>query len=169
MNVSTAFMGRDYPREWPIDPLEQVHMPQEDTVHYALDTPIGIAQWQTMLPGVGDGILYLGPNRRPFSISLFHQLRCLNVLREAIVPGLKHAGHGHRDVDEQSELVRHCMGYIRQMILCRSELRLENVRIPRARSVTNSDVTHTCQDWQAVYAAAEMNHREHTAHARAEL
>jgi hypothetical protein len=166
LNVSTAFVRRGYPRGWSIGPLQQVHMPQEDTVHYALDTPTGSAEWETMLPGAGDGLIYLGPERHPFSISLFHQLRCLNILRKAIVSGLKHVDHDHRDVGVQSELVRHCMGYIRQMILCRSDLRLENVRIPRARSVTNSDVTHTCKDWQAVYVAAERNNQEYAAEVR---
>jgi hypothetical protein len=166
LNEWIAFVGRDYPREWSIGPLEQVHMPQEDTVHYALDTPAGSAEWDTMLPGGGDGVLYLGPQHRPFSISLFHQLRCLNILRLAMVADLQRSNEGLPKTDGHSELVRHCAGYLRQMILCRSELRLENVRIPRARSVTNSDVTHTCKNWQSVYSAAERNRREHAAQAQ---
>jgi hypothetical protein len=136
-------------------------MPQEDTIHYALDNPVGVAQWSTMLPTNGTGMLYLGPDLHPFSIGLFHQLKCLNILRVALTEELSRYNTTVPKQAEQSDLVKHCMGYIRQMILCRSELRLENVKASHGRSVTNSDVTHTCKDWSAVYAAAEANHQHY--------
>lgn len=50
------------------------------------------------------------------------------------------------------------MNYLRQMILCRADTRLEpayNIIGPR---IVTSSITHTCNDWSAVYAAAEENY-----------
>ena len=58
-------------------------------------------------------------------------------------------------------LARHCMNYLRQMILCRADTRLEPVRSPIGHARTMSEVTHVCQDWSTVYEAAEENQREY--------
>jgi hypothetical protein len=152
-----GYSGQDYPREWPSEPLERVHMPVEDSVHYALDTATGVAEWKTMLPS-GDGVLHLGPDKRQFTISLFHQLRCLNVLRAAMLLELDRVNEGPPEQDWQTPSTHHCMSYIRQTVLCRANLRLESVKAPYGLSVTNSDVTHTCRDWTVAYNAAEDNY-----------
>ncbi|KAF8257284.1 hypothetical protein EI94DRAFT_1632208, partial [Lactarius quietus] len=43
--------------------------------------------------------LYLGPQRQPFSISLFHQLRSLDVIRRDVTEMLP---------QEETQLCRHC-------------------------------------------------------------
>ena len=156
--MRAGYLGHDYPQTWGLPPLDAVHMPLENTVHYTPDTPAGIAEWSTTLPS-GGGLLHLGPAKRPFSISMFHQLRCLGILRGTLVRELQRK-HLPAPVDSDLDpLVRHCMGYIRQMVLCRSELRLESVRSPFTNRATISDVTHTCRDWSAVYDAAEENYQ----------
>ncbi|KAL1737092.1 hypothetical protein EV714DRAFT_265904 [Schizophyllum commune] len=153
-----TFRGWDYPETWDIGPLEDVHMPYENTVHYALDTPAGIEQWKTMLPP-GGGMLYLGPDKRPFSISVFHQLRCLDILREELVVQFQHADEP--PPEKQSPLVNHCMNYIRQTVLCRADLTMESIRGLNYSTSTVSDVTHVCQDHTTIFRAAEENWKEY--------
>ena len=79
----------------------------EDTVHYAVDTAEGAQHWNALIPG-GDGVIRLGPNKRPFSISMVHQLRCLDVIRVA-------ATERTLSLDGERSVVRHCMNYLRQV------------------------------------------------------
>ncbi|KZV85740.1 hypothetical protein EXIGLDRAFT_622690 [Exidia glandulosa HHB12029] len=132
--------------------MDKVHKPSEDTVHYAYETSLGALESNSTLPS-GGGIIHLGPNQRAFSISMFHQLRCLNIMGRDV--SIRASTAAPR---ESTALEQHCMNYLRQMILCRSSIRLESgINIEGGRLVTSS-VTHTCSDWSAVYSAAEANY-----------
>ncbi|KAI0833599.1 hypothetical protein BC628DRAFT_1307901, partial [Trametes gibbosa] len=135
----------------------------EDSFHYALDTDIGIAEWNATLPP-GGAVLYLGPDRRPFTLSLFHQLRCLNIVRDTIVR--IHQDPSSARTRSSSRLVEHCMNYLLQTVIRRGDLRLETVRAYRGLQVTVPDVAHTCKDWSAVYRAAEDNYDKYIEHMR---
>ncbi|KAG6810540.1 hypothetical protein H0H92_011427 [Tricholoma furcatifolium] len=152
-----TYRGLDYPQTLDIPQLEKVHMSIENTVHYAIDTPLGIAEWNATLP-TSRGMLYLGEDLQPFSISMFHQLRCLNIIRETIVTRKHQGRQAKAGIDA---LTHHCMNYIRQMVLCRTDLRLESVRRSGGAHVTVPYVTHTCNDWTAVYRAAEENYENY--------
>jgi hypothetical protein len=130
----------------------------EDTVHYALDTPLGRAEWRARLPA-GDGLLRLGPSGRVFTLGLFHELRCLDTIRFALDDIFSHPERATPDEDSQPPLVKHCMDYLRQMVLCHADLTLLNIKsvLGQAHSQT-SDITHTCKDFSAVFAAAEENY-----------
>ncbi|PBK61871.1 hypothetical protein ARMSODRAFT_622999 [Armillaria solidipes] len=41
------------------------------------------SEWETLFPR--NGLIVLGPHEQVFSISMFHQLRCLNVIRNTTV------------------------------------------------------------------------------------
>lgn len=144
---------------WDILPLDTVKLSMENSVHYDIDTPLGITEWNSTLPSSG-GMLYLGPDRRPFSISMFHQLRCLDILRAEIVLQAKRKESGETN-RPASMLAVHCMNYMRQMVMCRSNLRLESVRKSAGAHVTVPYVTHKCKDWSRVYEAAETNWEEY--------
>jgi hypothetical protein len=133
-------------------------MPFENTIHYALDTPLGIAEWNSLTPPDG-GVLRLGPNKRTFTISMFHQLQCLNVVRESLALEHSRVGVPPPVAEEQPQDVRDCMDYLRHAVLCRAELRLENVKAWGHGTIhtTEAEVTHTCRDWGAVYDAAKEN------------
>jgi hypothetical protein len=133
-------------------------MPFENTVHYGIDDPLGDAEWRTLLPA-GQGLLHLGPHQRPFTISMFHQLDCLNTIREAAVFEISRIGTPQPEVEEQPPKVQECMDYIRHMVLCRAELRLENVKQwgPGTEHTTAPETTHSCKDWRLVYETAEEN------------
>ncbi|KAI0815993.1 hypothetical protein BC628DRAFT_31511 [Trametes gibbosa] len=153
-----TYYGDDYPFAWPLPPLQTAHLAHEDSFHYDLDTDLGIAEWNATLPR-GGAVLHLGPKRSPFTLSLFHQLRCLNIVRDVVVQ--VHQDPISAATRRSSRLVEHCMNYLRQTVVCRGDLRLETVRAYPSTKVTVSDVTHTCKDWSAVYKAAEDNYDDY--------
>ena len=148
---------------WPLPPLADARLFHEDSVHYALDTPTGKAAWKATLPR-GGAVVHLGPDARPFTVSMFHQLRCLDILRELLVDLYWDESPGAQVA--RPELAAHCMNYLRQTVMCRADMRLEHVRSENDSKVTVSEVTHVCKDWTAVYDAAESNYGEFLARLR---
>ncbi|KAI0315986.1 hypothetical protein OF83DRAFT_1025891, partial [Amylostereum chailletii] len=151
------YLGRDYPQEWPLDLGPPVHMSFSDSAHYALDTDLGRAEWNASLPR-GGATVRLGGARRPFTVGMFHQVRCLDILRETYAAYYADDSPGATVPPPARAMARHCMNYVRQMVLCRADLRLENARTDMGNRKAESEVTHTCRDWSAVYAAAEENY-----------
>jgi hypothetical protein len=129
-------------------------------VHYDLDSPVAAMEWNTTLPS-GGATIHLGPDQRVFTVSLFHQMRCLNIIRESLAE--VYADLSSKPAISHEALTRHCMNYLRQMILCRADTRLEPVRSNIGRGIAMSEVTHTCLDWSVVYEAAEANRRDYLA------
>ena len=113
-----------------------VFMTFEDTHHYSINTTISEFEWNTTLPAEG-AVVFLGPHRRPFTVSVFHQLRCLNIVRMAILQVHQGVLLGSRG--DGGELVNHCMNYLRQMVLCRTDTTLETVRATTGR---RSGISH---------------------------
>ncbi|KAJ7178757.1 hypothetical protein C8R43DRAFT_974367 [Mycena crocata] len=148
-----TFIGDDYPRVWPIKlPENKVIIAIHDTVRYQLDTEDGAAEWAASSPG--NGMIYLGGHCRPFSISMFHQIRCLDNLRRAFVGVHNGTGSTRRDAVDW-EVTRHCLNYLRQMVFCRSDPYLDSILgypVPNAHPDTDQ-----CHDWSAVYQEAQMN------------
>ena len=130
-------------------------MSLEDSVHYSVDTPAGEAEWASILPP-GGPVVYLGQDQRPFTVSMLHELRCLDIIRHNIVEF--YGDDSPNATIAQPALTRHCMNYVRQMILCRADMRLESVRAPHGHRMTVSEVTHTCRDWTKVMEAAAENY-----------
>jgi len=147
---------------WAIPPLGRVHLAVEGSVHYSLYSD---AAWNSTLPS-GGGLLHsIDTNTQEeqiYSISMFHQLRCINIVRREILQRAKDRII-HRDLPPPSRLSHHCMNYLRQMILCQSDVRLQSCRSDRGSQITVAYVTHTCNDWSAVYDAAEENERAYLA------
>ena len=92
-------------------------------------------------------------------VSMFHQLRCLDIIREVIVDF--YLDTSPDATISRPAIVQHCMNYLRQAVMCRGDLHLETVRASGGPQVTVSAVTHSCKDWTAVYEAAEENWREY--------
>ena len=121
----------------------------EPTKHYQLSGHNADAEWAALAPN--NEILYLGSHRQPFSISIFHQLRCLDIIRRDVADALP---------QEESRLSGHCLNYMRQMVLCRTDLSVDPImgreHEPEVRAETNQ-----CVDWRRVYQKLEENQREH--------
>jgi hypothetical protein len=120
----------------------------EDSVHYQINTEDGRAEWASLAPG--NGLVYLGEQPgRPFSISMFHQLRCLNILREDIV-----------GAESNAALSRHCLNYLRQMIMCRGDAQLENILLASKKTSQPFFVrpgSYVCNDWNFVLEEVKKN------------
>ena len=144
-----AYVGSDYPRTWDIGSLPPIRMNIEATRHYQLSGHNADAEWAALVPN--NGTLHLGPQRRPFSISLFHQLRCLDIIRRDVIEALP---------QEESKLSRHCLNYMRQMVLCRTDLAVDPV-LGRELEAEVRPETNQCVDWRPVYQKLEENQREH--------
>lgn len=120
--------------------------------HYRLDTLDGAAEWSSLVPN--DGLIYLGPYRQPYSISMLHQLRCLDIIRNETIrdPG---------DTSKPTALARHCLNYLRQMVMCRGDLELESFQFASNKNPINLHGVYECKDWEAVYAEVRRNQKEH--------
>lgn len=124
-----------------------------DTVRFDLRSEEGMADFANSLPS-GGHLVYIRPEGNataepePYTVTLFHQLRCLDVIRQ-----------GYTKVPEEPSprLLHHCINYLRQTILCRPSLLLEPVTTPMGL-VSDAGYDAVCRDWEAVYKEAERNH-----------
>ncbi|KAK0185496.1 hypothetical protein F5146DRAFT_1005480 [Armillaria mellea] len=149
--LNYSYLGHDYPQEWNVPGLadSEVYTYVGNSEHYNLDTQLAVSEWDRLLPP-GGGMLHLGPNQQPFSISMFHQLHCLNIIRAGLM-------ESKRAADEQP--LQHCMNYLRQMVLCRADGQLQSVRRSTGGGVTAWSQPRVCRNWRTVYDAAEANFR----------
>lgn len=127
--------------------------------HFRLDAEDGILEWKAMIPG-GDGIIHLGAHHQPYGISMFHQLRCLDIIRDETVRD-RSAG------DNISELGRHCLNYIRQMVICRGDLELESFQFASHKNPIDLFGVYECKDWEGVYTLVKKNQEKHKSRLRA--
>lgn len=128
-------------------------MSLEPTIHYQLEGPEADADWDALAPR--KGIIHLGSQSHPFSIALFHELRCLDIFRQEI---LSFRQENSTRVQELSALSRHCLNYLRQTTLCRADMSL--IAILGHHHGELFPDTYECKDWRRVYAALEDNQEQ---------
>lgn len=106
------------------------------------------AQWYGMT-STSDGFVRLGPENRLFVVVMFHELHCLRVLNMGFSNSTD-AGDAH---------LEHCLTYLRQSVLCGSDLTLEPGDF-EDRDVETERVgaTHVCKDWSTLYGLVEDNY-----------
>ena len=146
---------------------EPIAMRVSDVSSYLLDSDIGAAEWAKLVPPRREGqLVYVkddtsDPNNasdvRKYSVTLFHQLKCLDVIRrQYILPLLPSTGvEGENRTPPVMPITRHCMNYLRQTIWCRPSLWLESVK--NATETVSKSYDAVCRDWNEVYAAAAHN------------
>ena len=137
----------------------------EDSKHYALDSPDADAEYRSIYPGKHLGFVRLGPKKRFFSLSMYHQIHCLDALRQAILGRHGHGAsttpaHGSEKVKRDVEHSHHCLNYLRQTIMCSADLTLEPEIVEGSQDVGEGlAVTHVCRDWSKVHAFIEENEK----------
>ncbi|OBZ73321.1 hypothetical protein A0H81_06834 [Grifola frondosa] len=104
------------------------------------------AEWSALVPG--DGIVYLGPHHQPFIVAMFHQLRCLDIVRNQLATPVEL---------RELETARHCINYLREMILCRGDTFLDPYQYAHKIAALDPHPIRRCLDWRAVYTAVEVN------------
>ena len=117
--------------------------------------------WNTIFPnGYSTGFVRLGKGAKFYEPSIYHQMHCLNILRQSIVH------HDWSNATNQERVlwhVHHCLNMIRQAILCNADSTLEPSFFYRLNKGKNEsaasglDVLHTCRDWTQIRAYAESN------------
>ncbi|KAK7032906.1 N-acetyltransferase domain-containing protein [Favolaschia claudopus] len=147
-----SYVGDDYPRAWPIPMAGPVLMPLENTRRYMIDGPESNQEWDAAVPG--NGMIYLGEQKRKFSISMFHQLRCISHLRKEMFSAQKTG-----IMKPDSQLNQHCLNYMRQMLFCASDTILDEVLSPVSHPLVVPEFFE-CKDWSLIYDAVERNQRE---------
>ncbi|KAI0755661.1 hypothetical protein C8Q74DRAFT_1304876 [Fomes fomentarius] len=109
-------------------------------------------EWAPLFPE--GGVIHVGPSHTPYTVAMMHQLRCLDALREQLSrPRLE------RDV----EPTRHCMNYLRQVIMCRGDLVVDWYQYVHKINSLNRHAVRRCKDWTAVYEKVWDNQKEHSA------
>ena len=56
----------------------------EDSRHFSVSDPDSSYEWHSVYPGRNLGFIRLGPNQRFFGLSLYHQIHCIDTLREGL-------------------------------------------------------------------------------------
>lgn len=125
----------------------------ESAAHLRMEDGV---EWKAFVPG--DGIIYLGPREQSFMPSMFHEIRCIDIIRERIVTIGKPSEQNAEKASRQFELANHCINYLRQMVLCHGDLTLENVIGRPANAYGDEQV---CWDWELAYHEAEKNQALH--------
>ncbi|KAF4614206.1 hypothetical protein D9613_008020 [Agrocybe pediades] len=151
-----TYIGHDYPETWPIL-RKSVLLQFDNPRHFRLDTEDGAAEWGALSPE--NGVIHLGPNRRPFTVAMMHQLKCMDVIRYEMV---RERGP-ESDYRGPSPLRRHCLNYLRQMITCHGDLELEAFQFATHKNPVDWRGVYECKDWEAVYNAVEINQKEYRA------
>lgn len=85
----------------------------QDTVHYQLNTTESVEEFAALVPIRGHTVP-VGKQEITHTVALFHQLRCLDILRSDYA-----AQRG------ETRMGRHCLNYLRQSILCLADVKLE--------------------------------------------
>ncbi|EIM91775.1 uncharacterized protein STEHIDRAFT_48266 [Stereum hirsutum FP-91666 SS1] len=125
----------------------------EETMHYQIDAPEADMEWRALYPG--GGMVFLGKEYRPFTLSIFHQLQCLNIIRKEIVQT------HNTSSSEASSPAQHCVNYLRQTVLCRADVYLSPViASPAPKPLPD---TYECRDWEVVYEEVRKNQAEYLA------
>ncbi|EEB92745.1 hypothetical protein MPER_08701 [Moniliophthora perniciosa FA553] len=121
----------------------------EDSVHYRLnDHPENAREWESLFPG--NGMFSLAGHVQNYTTSMFHQLRCLDILRVALVDMYKY-NDSRRATDP---ITQHCLNYWRQAVLCNADIHLDPMVGDKDRG-TMLPREYICRDWVAAYDSLE--------------
>lgn len=147
----------DHPMTLPVAPLNPVRTHFENSTHYQISGDE--EEWSRLIPG--DGTVHLTSpisDTQEYTVSIYHQLRCLNIVRMNMVE-VERRQLQEPDFNVITPSTQHCINYLREMVLCRSDLDLETIAgQPKADIILHQ---YQCWDWEAVYTAVKGNQDKH--------
>ncbi|KAF8832896.1 uncharacterized protein C8R40DRAFT_1137553 [Lentinula edodes] len=143
-----------------------------ETVHYRLDhTEESDVQWRKLLPN-GGHLIHIQESKdaelQTFTVTLFHQLDCLDILRREYLQLYQGAYTGNSEQrftddylarKDTGGLVQHCFHYLRQSILCNIDSGLESTE--DADGLVTRGYDTICRDWTKLYEEAERNFEDY--------
>lgn len=113
--------------------------------------------WEELFPEQGGFFAHpaLAPKRSAFSV--FHQLHCLNGIREGYWTVFQAATEGRRVAEQDLPMmsspphIRHCIDLLRHSLMCNPDTTVE-VKDEEAGGVTGFGTEHQCKDWDQLLA-----------------
>lgn len=128
-----------------------------------------VRQWESVSAGSGWVKLPTPLDERPYAVSMYHQLHCLNFLRYDLTQSKK----GVNATPSVLGHANHCYNYIRMGILCSSDITLEP-RIVEELTCQNPrspppGVPHVCRDWAQIHDYVERNYERNQGYLRSVL
>jgi hypothetical protein len=129
-----------------IPPSQDVVIAIGDTLHYNPSVASSSREFKALIPPIGLSIPSSNPDQPATStMAMFHQLWCLEVVRDTFVS---------RNI---TKVARHCLGYLRQTVLCHSDTHVEALFYSPERPDTLVNIAgdYRCKDWSVVYRAVE--------------
>lgn len=129
----------------PIEPLSAVDMTVYESIHFESDGPQAVRNWRSMDAYIpSNGWIRLGPNHRMFAVGMYHEFHCLRRFFHALYqPDHPFANAEH---------VNHCLGYVKQHILCEADDTLEegdSMARDFEKDIVQGETI--CEDWGAVF------------------
>ncbi|KAM5531448.1 hypothetical protein V8D89_014905 [Ganoderma adspersum] len=131
---------------WSVE-RKEVALQFDSWTRYKLDSR---QQWAPLFPD--GGIIQLGPERTTYTVSMMHQLRCLDVIRDQL---------SRPRSERDAEPTRHCLNYVRQMATCRGDLQFDPIQYPHKVNALHPHAVRRCRDWRAVYDEVWRNQQKH--------
>jgi len=168
---SYTYEGLDFPASLPLPSAAgqppPVGLVVEETVHFSLSADALEAhdEWMKYLPP-GAGVVRLGPPtnkdmNRAFIVAMFHELHCLQYLREEFASATRPASE-RKGKEPAWGHVQHCLNLLRRAVLCGADTTLERADAENdifARhggddgpAMGRVGAYHVCRDWDSVYA-----------------
>ncbi|KAJ7466271.1 hypothetical protein B0H11DRAFT_1814598 [Mycena galericulata] len=100
-------------------------------------------------PILGDSDHYL------LALDAFHQLHCLDILRQRL-----HPGHNYTRTGMSMNHIRHCIGAIRQGLMCAADISTVVWQWSHEfkRAEQRDDVPHVCRDYEKIQDWAKSHH-----------
>ena len=144
-----AMMEEDNPylESLPVD-FEQVAITVEPNDRFSL---VDDEAWADTIPPK-HGFVRLGPEGRSFSISLYHQLHCVNSIRFSYTVARDGLVTDPEILRNKVSHDNHCFQFIRQSILCKADDSLVPMQTNPNVSLAAMGFgnTHRCRNWEQV-------------------
>ncbi|KAJ7486860.1 hypothetical protein FB451DRAFT_1026675 [Mycena latifolia] len=153
-----SYEEHDYPLQLPVEAFGHVAMTLQGSSRLELNLSDAVArdEWTAMLDGVkGYGRLRLGPERRMFVMTWFHQLHCLWEIQNALID--------RSDPQAALHHLSHCFTYLRQTLLCEANGSLEegDFMVHTDYSQVNYvGDTMVCNNWEKIQGRLADNFQD---------
>ncbi|KJA17773.1 hypothetical protein HYPSUDRAFT_146028, partial [Hypholoma sublateritium FD-334 SS-4] len=124
------------------------------SARYNATTPEASNEWMAIFPR-GAGVYRLhalgsSEENRAVFVAMYHEMHCVQILSAALVDNKR----------EDWPHLRHCLNYLRQLIMCRPDLTLESGYFQDNHFIsTTAGSVHVCQDWRKPHDFLENDMR----------
>lgn len=134
--------------------LDPVQATFDCSVRYALNSSVAGEIWNKSTDTRNGGFVRLGPDRRVFAVSMFHELHCMSALSRAL----------SETVENQTPMldghVQHCLNYLRMFTQCAADATEEPVvKVSTLKSEGCApSFIRRCSNWNTLYDFLSSNY-----------